>query len=361
MKPLYKNDNIKFDFNFEIYTVKHIEMFTTNILLNLLFEHDENGDEIRFTLDDIKKMITEKGVDNITSECNIFGDFMLMKHGLIDKEVFFKKIKAKYVPEEDAVHIITDDITDVIKTDYEFVFKGEYNDIYFDVDVSTRDFDYYYPFKNDVMMLIHKYLIDNNIEIEDDNGDEVQITSENSTINSKNDIEVETEDGTYIVTIEDIDRHASDLFTEIANAYRSAYESEYNTNIEKAVDQNFNKTIGTYTRTEETRKVYQTDKATGKYVPVDKQFDVIDIKLKFSMKEIMDTLQDSWKYDTERNKLHDFTTEYSSIRNEDLVDVCKEQDLFDYDDPDSRTFDGYFSKDNKYFNDMLIENISNLL
>jgi hypothetical protein len=214
----------------------------------MIVAHEDYGDELGFTKDDIDNLIKEhKVLDNI--DCNERGWIVLWRNKYISNELFAKHLILEYdnpppFTEKKDFWMIVDDFEELLKKDYEFeakILDGEYDWQYgdfYDVDVK----DYFYMYDQKTLEAIIEFCDKKGFEIDSDDGETILMTKENTKIV---DNEIVINNHIKLVDVLDqLDELDRTLNCAICEAQESADQDEVWSKIEK----NFIDKVGEYTR-----------------------------------------------------------------------------------------------------------------
>ena len=164
-----------------------------DLILMMIVAFDNFGTELNFTKEDIDRMIKENDVFDdkyVNLNINERAYIILLKNGYITKEHFAKHMDIEFEdkntkdPFRDSFYIIVDGFDDVLNDNHDTEIKmldGNYEDWnydnYYDVDVSQ----YWDDYTEKTLKNILVYCITNKLEIEDEDGEMIVMTAENTT------------------------------------------------------------------------------------------------------------------------------------------------------------------------------------
>ena len=317
-----------------------------NLILNILYQFDDWGDSIRFTKEEIGKLIKDNKITE-DNNYNEYGTCLLWDNNFISNESFASDMDLKYEKKKGEkggdFYLIIDSFGDVLdnkqfSNEIEYL-DGDYDwDHYGDYDAGI---DYYWSnYTDETMEEMVNFLIRTAPEIDTDDGG-IVLTEDNTRKDGYIDI------GDEWVSIESlIDEDGLDELKDKING--TICDAQYDADINEVINSlinSFEEKIGTYERIMVKKKYYDHDSKSTK----EKDSEVIKIKLNDGWYEgIKDVLKDDYKYDNH--------IDFEEERYGSFISIAQEYgDYFDIDTPDYNYVHG--SIDDTYLNEALQERL----
>lgn len=304
----------------------------TNLVLNILYQYLEHGDKIRFTKNEIDKLIKDNDV--VKNNDNELGNILLWENGYLSSENLAKSLKLEY--EDKNFYLIIDDFSDILNE----------KDYSYEIDILNNEYEYDYScdykpdidwsnFTTQTISAIIDYLIEKKVEI-DTFDNSIVITEDNSKPDG--DIKIDDE---WISIEELIDE---DGLEELKSILENAIcEAQHHADIDKIETQlinSFESNIGVYQRVDRKRKYWDKESGSQK----EKDVEVIRIKLDIDWDDIKTFLKETYEWRG--------TIDFEEEKYGDYLEIMNEfSDGFEIDTPDYNYV--YGTIDNDYLNESI--------
>lgn len=318
-----------------------------DLILSMIKANDDYENELGFNKSDIENFMNKYNFKKEIVECNEIGKIILWNKKYITNEEFANYMDVEYDKTEDKFWLVIDSFGDILSKEYEteIGILGQDDDWWHGSDYyENTDIDSYYwhRYTEDTLKDIIEYCIKKGIEIEDEDGEEYELmTNENTYLkpdkNGKQDIyfKYENEDEVELSSLLDNDE-LSDLKDALNYAICDAQETADRDEIYEKIISEFEDSIGFFKREYVKKKDYNG---------VEKEVEKIYIRLdNIDFGKVEEFLQDEYNE-------YDFETENYG----NLVSILKEMEFFEFRTPDYQYVSGDIDNDilNEYTTDKL--------